>query len=849
MNWNCIACIEDIVRPRELLGGFPLPLFTLISEPIRQATGQNILFEADAGIPAALQQFGGQAFSRSEFEALLASEGEKTWEQFNFEIPAAARDYLYRCIPLGTLLLGVEIADWLKSWCKEANIDYLDLRISPLRFARDFYVAINTNNKAIYERLRPTGILREEVALEATAMSASALKHQWELDRRNIYPLDLDDTLIYIGQTSVDAAIIGEAGKHLRCQDFSSKLQEIASRPWRRVMYKPHPCDNGFANEEKKILEDILHRPISLCHNNGYQLLASAAKVELISISSGLLQEAEFFAKPAHWLHKPLVPLAWANEPYSAGCYLQIHFEDILAPSLWHKMLAPDAPAPLIPRLPDVVPNYGRELLDAWWDYSKFKLWQRSLWTESFERSGGAVLRQRVEMLEQGLLRNRNMVMDCDEKNHVELHNEASVKGRITIRGRNNEVVMKDGVSFDGTIDITGDNNRVYLDQHVRFAGKIYITGNGGELTIGRKTTVARAVIKCHEGKKISIGFDCMFSYGIELRTSDAHSIVNPATGKRTNPPEDIIIGNHVWAGKDVTFLKGARIANDTIIGANSLVSRAYDQSQTVLAGTPAKIINQSLTWQREAKAEFSPEELQLWQSLGHPSDERLEVTLESSGIQPVDNSDWVRCLKEVQEKIGKYPQEFGRGELYQGHEAWGVKGQRPTLQRIRSYGFEEWIPANANILDIGCNTGMFGLALSENIKSYYGFDYNPVLIDIARQFASVRNIENCRFECESFLDFMKSNGECQFDVIFSFAVHVWIGMPIEDYAKTIFNLLRPGGIVVWESNRLDTNDKDFFQNVLHFINAGFSIQSSGKLKDDEIIERGFYILVKTGTK
>lgn len=845
MKWNCIACVEDLIRPAELLGAFPLPLFTLVSEPIRQAIQKTVLLEPGTGLPAKLEQFGAAWFDWEKFKQLAYCEGQSSWEQLNFSIPESARAYLRTCIPSGTLLLGVEMPTWFKAWCTESHVDYIDLRISPLRFARDFYVAIDTSSREIHERAQGLAVPRDEIRLEATALSASALKQRWDLDRRGTYPMDLDDTLIYVGQTSFDAAIIGESGNYLHCRDFAEPLRALAAKPWRKIMYKPHPFDDGFAAEEHKVLEAVMQRPVSPCLNNSYQVMGSTARVEFVSISSGVLQEAAFFDKPAHWLHRPLVPLAWPHEAHRAGHYLQIRFDDILAPSFWHRILDPDRPAPHVPRLPALTANHGREVLDTWWDYSKFKVWQRNFWSEAFERSGGGFLRHRVESLEQGLLQNRSMIMDCDEGNHASWCSGAQVRGKITVRGKGNRIVMADGVKFDGLIDITGHDNQVHIAQDVRLAGKIYIWGSGSTLQIGRNSTFARVDIKCHEGKNITIGNDCMFSYGIELRTTDGHSLVDVDNQRRINPPEDIVVGDHVWVGKGVTILKGTVVPSNNMIGASALLNRTYTQEQTVLAGSPAKVIKQAVTWQRDVKDVFTDDELHAWQKLREPEHPAHEATLRPSLGH--ENADWRDCLADIQASIAAHPQEFGRGNLYQAHEVWGVKGQRPTLQRIREYDLEKWLPAHASILDIGCNIGLFGLTLSDRIESYYGFDHNQLLVNIARQMADVRRIRNCRFECESFRDFTTRNKGVRFNAIFSFAVHVWIGMSIAEYAKAIHELLHPGGILIWESNRLDTNDQDFFHNVHHFISAGFAIRSCGKLKDDDIIERGFYVLARQG--
>ncbi len=105
--------------------------------------------------------------------------------------------------------------------------------------------------------------------------------------------------------------------------------------------------------------------------------------------------------------------------------------------------------------------------------------------------------------------------------------------------------------------------------------------------------------IACLEGTSINIGTDCLFSAGIEIRTSDSHSILN-MVGKRLNCAKSIVIGNHVWCGQGVFILKGAHIEENTVIGACSVVNKEFIEGNCVVAGNPAKIVKQNVTWQME---------------------------------------------------------------------------------------------------------------------------------------------------------------------------------------------------------------------------------------------------------
>jgi len=54
---------------------------------------------------------------------------------------------------------------------------------------------------------------------------------------------------------------------------------------------------------------------------------------------------------------------------------------------------------------------------------------------------------------------------------------------------------------------------------------------------------------------------------------------------KRTSDP--IQIKKEVWIGNKVTITKGLVIGNNTVIGANSVVTKSFD-SNLLIAGVPA---------------------------------------------------------------------------------------------------------------------------------------------------------------------------------------------------------------------------------------------------------------------
>ncbi|MDY0106265.1 MAG: hypothetical protein RBS27_06300, partial [Giesbergeria sp.] len=228
-------------------------------------------------------------------------------------------------------------------------------------------------------------------------LAANVQMHRQRLEELHNHPFqDLDGSLIYIGQTPDDASRLAPDGRSLRCADFADRLRALSEG--RRLLYKGHTFALDFASTECTELARITGQPVTACQQNAYQILSTHDDVELVGISSGLLQEAAWFGKKAHMLFQPFVPLA--ERELSADTYQQVHFRTFLSPGFWHQVLTPQCPAPRLPTLPDVTYNHARETLNLWWDYSKVLTWERQLPYESFLRGGGAAMQQRIEELE-----------------------------------------------------------------------------------------------------------------------------------------------------------------------------------------------------------------------------------------------------------------------------------------------------------------------------------------------------------------------------------------------------------------------------------------------------------------
>lgn len=56
-------------------------------------------------------------------------------------------------------------------------------------------------------------------------------------------------------------------------------------------------------------------------------------------------------------------------------------------------------------------------------------------------------------------------------------------------------------------------------------------------------------------------------------------------------PGKDVIIGENCWIGMNSVILPGITLGDHTIVGAGSVVTKAFPEGNCVIAGNPAKII------------------------------------------------------------------------------------------------------------------------------------------------------------------------------------------------------------------------------------------------------------------
>ena len=170
-----------------------------------------------------------------------------------------------------------------------------------------------------------------------------------------------------------------------------------------------------------------------------------------------------------------------------------------------------------------------------------------------------------------------------------------------------------------------------------------------------------------------------------------------------------------------------------------------------------------------------------------------------------------------------------GAGTFYQSYEPLAIPGSRDTAYRIKVYQLDNYINKNMDILNIGCNCGFLDCMIAGKVKSITGIEYDEYFLQFANELKQIEGIYNVTFIAG---DFKTINLQKKYDMIFSFAVHKWIGLPLEEYFSRLYNMLNEGGIVLFETHGINSYDKGLETVLESVIHGKFESIRNGDIDD-----------------
>lgn len=219
----------------------------------------------------------------------------------------------------------------------------------------------------------------------------------------------------------------------------------------------------------------------------------------------------------------------------------------------------------------------------------------------------------KIENVEMDYEGNKILVLGVPEG---EQPNVIFVNSVINFIGTGNVVVIFNGAKLVGTVLVFYGNNALAYIKKTRDNNVMISSDFFSESTLffdeGCSFT-GKLSLSLSERSNIIVGEDCMFSFGIWIRTSDVHLIYDSETKNRVNQAASVIIGKHVWVGQNIFISKGKLIGSGAVLGANAVITRIV-ASNTLVGGNPVREIKQKIFWDRRSSHAFDKEESLRWE-------------------------------------------------------------------------------------------------------------------------------------------------------------------------------------------------------------------------------------------
>lgn len=210
------------------------------------------------------------------------------------------------------------------------------------------------------------------------------------------------------------------------------------------------------------------------------------------------------------------------------------------------------------------------------------------------------------------LLKNKLLSKLKADLKHNQINLPDNCLYKITVKGKNNIINLPKGLPPSSVIriNIHGDNNVIdiqttsHLKTHIKI-GDSGTPSHNCRMTLAPETTLmGTEILMLDNNSSLSIGRDTMISWETVIWCTDMHSVLN-AEKQATNRGKSISIGNHVWIGRNVYIAKNTVIPDNSIVGWCSNVTSQFSETNTIIAGNPARVVKKNVDWAHERVDDF----------------------------------------------------------------------------------------------------------------------------------------------------------------------------------------------------------------------------------------------------
>lgn len=166
-------------------------------------------------------------------------------------------------------------------------------------------------------------------------------------------------------------------------------------------------------------------------------------------------------------------------------------------------------------------------------------------------------------------------------------------KKQLQLLNQENKAVLFEQLADAYQNKIYADFRKQYLiSNSFRFNGKDILLYGDGSIICGDNSYIGNySTIQSVENCSVTIGNNCSISHNVRIYTSSnlANQDFN-TTSIKEKYSANVTIGNGVWIGANVFINPGITIEDNSVVGANSVVTKNIERN-AIYGGVPARLL------------------------------------------------------------------------------------------------------------------------------------------------------------------------------------------------------------------------------------------------------------------
>jgi len=163
-------------------------------------------------------------------------------------------------------------------------------------------------------------------------------------------------------------------------------------------------------------------------------------------------------------------------------------------------------------------------------------------------------------------------------------------------------LVLGTGMEWFSSLLIGGDGATVFIGPNTYMTAADLYCGGGSTIVLNEGVVATRgAVVDARNGGSIVAAPDQLWAAYVYIVTDDMHRLEDVETGARINSyGAHVRLGKHVWLGRDVIISGHVEVGEGSVVGMRSMVRGQKVPPFTAVAGVPARVIREGVTWSGE---------------------------------------------------------------------------------------------------------------------------------------------------------------------------------------------------------------------------------------------------------